>query len=486
MVKKKRKTNKYILKISLIITAVLVIFWIVSQLFQGLDNRASANKKTVIITSWEFKSDNTEGWSAENSNKFYLKKGRLVIEARNNKVRLVNQDLNVPLPQGVKSVQIRLPDLVKNPFNLHYNFLTDTGQTRQGKVNFVPDPNKKDIFTATIINNESGMLNLLELNSQIQINSVSIDWIRIIVYEEKKPNHKPDALPTPTTTNGTPVQNPSIGNLIPIAVRTPNQQVADALKPYWNGTKGNIKFILYAGIDALETLDISDAISAGQVELGALISCGPNSVEKVESEISRYKSLQVTYLINDCEKGGDAWSIPDVVDMADKLSPLINNSNNDFRWLAGMQYGYLENKNDGQGRDASVCTLKKDRSSCDFAASFAGQVWNRYNANDVFAIFGESGAQKNPSDFRANNESWISYVQTAYPQNEWWGINGLVDKNNDGNVDVDPAMMTSIVNEAKIMGADAFGIIWLGKTASELSEKDTQLLQFLDLYAQGI
>ncbi len=270
-----------------------------------------------------------------------------------------------------------------------------------------------------------------------------------------------------------------------IAIRVPNTEVLAALEPYRDGRLGVIKFIYYSNIENVETL-VQNGATSGEnpAELGVLISCDERAVSTITTNRDRYKNLGVKYLIHDCEKGTDnLWADPDVVQMAQDVAPLVNAEGYDFRWQIAMQFGYLENTTDGTGGDRSVCTDPNNLSTCDFAQSYAGVSWQNYNANDIFVIFGQSNNQTTPDEFTATNAPWLNYVKATYSNNAWWGISALIDKDGDGVVDFSPQSVADIAKRAREMGAEAFGVIYLGQTPAELFGPQTEMDQFLDLWS---
>lgn len=272
-----------------------------------------------------------------------------------------------------------------------------------------------------------------------------------------------------------------------IAIRVPNLDVYTALKPYQDGTQGKIPFVFYAGIDPVEELVAAGAASGDNpAELGVLIGCNENTLERVNQELPRYIRANVTYLMQDCEKGpDDLWGLPDVPALAEQLAPIVHASDHPFRWQIAMQYGYLENTYGPGGSDASVCSGRQ-RSTCDLAASYAALAWKHYAAGDVMMMFGESGRQQTAADFEDTNRDWIDFIVREYPQNEWWGASGLVDKNRDGQVDLEPQAMYEIALRAEALGASGFGIIWLGRSSASLLGPETRMGEFLDRWAAHV
>jgi len=271
-----------------------------------------------------------------------------------------------------------------------------------------------------------------------------------------------------------------VDNRMRIAIRVPNLEVYYALNSYRLKETGNIKFIMYAGIDVIEQLVKAGATTGfNPVELGVLVGCSENTLQRIQKEIVKYRTYNVKYIIHDCERGDDRlWLLPDVVKIADSVKDVVNNKSYNFKWVFGMQHGYLEYKAGSGGGDQSVCIDPRDVSSCDISASFAGQVWRRYDSNDIATIFGESGAQQTPSAFETNNKQWINYAVNTQGVG-WWGISGLVDKDKDNKVDLNPATVITIADRARAMGARAFGVIWVGRSVNELFGPATEMDVFL-------
>jgi hypothetical protein len=190
--------------------------------------------------------------------------------------------------------------------------------------------------------------------------------------------------------------------------------------------------------------------------------------------------------MQDCERGDDfLWGQPDVVSIAQSLAPLVNSDPN-FRWQTAMQFGYMENKSDGSGGDTSVCSQPQNFSSCNLSQSYANAVWQQQDGNDVVAIFGQSGQQQTPQQYESENLPWVQFINLTYPNRSWWGISGLTDKDSNGLVDLSPLSLFNIVKKAKDMGAQSFGVIWLGQTQNELFGPQTKMDQFLNLWSSYI
>ena len=111
-----------------------------------------------------------------------------------------------------------------------------------------------------------------------------------------------------------------------IALRVPNREVYDALRPYQDGTLARIPFVMYAGIDAMELLDALGATRGeNPVQLAVLIGCSHSTPDKVRRELSRYAAIGVTQLLMDCEKGDDdLWRFPDVPPIVEQIQSVID------------------------------------------------------------------------------------------------------------------------------------------------------------------
>lgn len=284
-------------------------------------------------------------------------------------------------------------------------------------------------------------------------------------------------------TNTIPHAQSDISADMKLALRIPTIEVYQAIKPYQDGSKAEISFIFYGRIETMEEIIKAGATQGSNpAELGVLIGCDMQSVGTVRDLLSRYRQANITYLMQDCEKGPDQlWSQPDVPSIAESLKTLVN-ANPDFRWQVAMQFGYLQNTFATQGGDKSVCT-GRELTSCDIATSFAGEVWQNYNTNDIFTIFGQSGSQDTPDGFESVNSPWLNYMHTNYPQNDWWGVTGLTDQDKNGIVDLSPQTVFDIATRAKNMGASAFGVIWAGgRDSTYLFGPATEMDKLLELW----
>lgn len=260
-----------------------------------------------------------------------------------------------------------------------------------------------------------------------------------------------------------------------VALRIPDIEIFNLLEPYRNGTIASLPFIYYGNFNTINEISAKGATGGtNPVELGVLIGCDEKTPTTLANNVNNFIRANITYLIMDCERGPDRlWGQPNVPNIASRVQSVIKSSGYNFRLQTSMQFGYLENKSNVQGGDTPVCINRKDRSDCDFTSSYANQVWKQYDQNDVIVIFGESGKQLTPDEFEKTNSAWVNFIEQKYPTNDWWAVTGMVPKTG-----LSADQVASIAQKARVMGSDAIGIIYLGRTASEF--RLTGILSFLN------
>jgi hypothetical protein len=273
-----------------------------------------------------------------------------------------------------------------------------------------------------------------------------------------------------------------------IALRVPGLEAYRTLLPWKDGTRGRIPFIFYSNLESVEQMYAAGATKGDNpAELGVLVACNGNAPRAIAESLPRYIAAEVTYIMQDCERGPDnLWREPDVPAIAAAVAPLLRAAGRDFRWNVAMQFGYVENTYGGVTGDRSVCRRLNARASCDLSQSYAAQVWQHYDDNDIYAVFGELSRQESPDQMAAANAEWLDYVRAQDANASWWAVSRLVDRRGTGQPDLSPAAEVAIAERAAAMGAEALLIIYLGRSAADLVSRETQMDRFLDLWAQAI
>src|SRR5258708_31745208 len=279
---------------------------------------------------------------------------------------------------------------------------------------------------------------------------------------------------------------------IKIALRVHDTTVFDNLDVYRTKATGAIPFVYYGNISFIKQISQQALSGTNPAQLGALIPCDDTAVSVFNQNLNSFITSHVTHIMQDCELGTDKiWGNPDISTIAAQMATqtAILNPTYNFHWQMDMQYGFVENKSNGQGGDTVVCqdvTNPNPTTSCDISSSYGAAVWNIYNANGIMTMFGQSGSQDTGPLYQLQNTYWLNYIHVHYPSNHWWAVSGLTDKNKDNIVDLNPLNIVDIAKTAQTMGADSLLIVWLGQNWTAMTGTQTQMPTFLDSWSQYV